>query len=59
MDRGIEVLKRPLLSEKSTTQTEQHNQVSFEVSTDATKLQVKQAIERLFKVKIVFLHFRL
>jgi large subunit ribosomal protein L23 len=48
----VNVIKRPILSEKSTTQTERFNQVSFEVSPAATKPQIRAAVEKLFKVKV-------
>ena len=48
----VNVIKRPILSEKSTTQTERFNQVSFEVSSAATKTQIRGAVEKLFKVKV-------
>jgi large subunit ribosomal protein L23 len=49
--RMYEVLRAPLVTEKSTHQSE-HNQISFKVSLDATKPEIKQAVEGLFKVKV-------
>jgi len=49
----MNVIKRPILSEKSTVQTERFNQVSFEVDPDATKSQIRTAVEKFFKVKVV------
>lgn len=46
------IIKRPILSEKSTAQTEANNQVSFEVSREANKSQIRQAVEKFFKVKV-------
>jgi large subunit ribosomal protein L23 len=48
----VNIIKRPILSEKSTLQTERFNQVSFEVSPDATKTQIRHAVEEFFKVKV-------
>ena len=45
------VLRRPLITEKTTNGSE-HGQVTFKVSADATKPEIKQAIEGLFKVKV-------
>jgi large subunit ribosomal protein L23 len=46
-----EVLRRPLITEKSTTlQTE--GKYAFEVAREASKPQVKQAVEKAFKVKV-------
>lgn len=52
MDRGLDIIKRPLLSEKSTQQSELLNQVSFEVALDSTKPQIRQAVQRYFNVKV-------
>jgi large subunit ribosomal protein L23 len=49
--RMYEVVRAPLVTEKSTHQSE-HSQISFKVSLDATKPEIKQAIEGLFKVKV-------
>ena len=49
--RMYEVLRAPLVTEKSTHQSE-HSQISFKVSLDATKPEIKQAVEGLFKVKV-------
>ncbi len=46
-----EVLRRPLITEKSTTLQAQ-NKYAFEVANEANKLQVKQAVEKAFKVKV-------
>ena len=50
-ERKFEVLRRPLVTEKSTMASE-HNQVAFEVAIDATKPEIKAAVEGLFKVKV-------
>lgn len=47
-----EVIKRPLDTEKFDRARDQLNQYAFEVDRRATKLQVKQAIEQLFKVGV-------
>ena len=47
-----DILLRPLVTEKTMTQSEEHNQVSFEVHPAANKIQVRQAVERLFEVKV-------
>ncbi|MBX3503013.1 MAG: 50S ribosomal protein L23 [Alphaproteobacteria bacterium] len=49
--RMYEVIRAPLVTEKSTHQSE-HSQISFKVSLDATKPEIKQAIEGLFNVKV-------
>lgn len=49
---NVNVIKRPVLSEKSTAQAEVSNRVAFEVAIGATKTEVKAAVERFFKVKV-------
>ena len=51
-ERLMTVLQGPVFSEKSTTATEMHNQVVFKVRTDATKAEIRQAVELLFEVKV-------
>ncbi len=46
-----EVLRRPLVTEKGTSLQTQ-NKYAFEVSNEANKLQVKQAVEKAFKVSV-------
>jgi len=41
-----------LVTEKSTTQREGQNQYSFMVDKRANKIEIKEAVERLFKVKV-------
>ncbi len=48
---NYDVIRRPVVTEKSTMASE-HNQVVFDVSIDATKPQIKEAVEGLFGVKV-------
>jgi large subunit ribosomal protein L23 len=48
-----QVIKRPLVTEKGTKQKEQANQLAFEVDRRANKIVVRNAIETIFKVKVV------
>jgi len=48
-----DIIQAPLISEKGTALAESVNQVLFKVRTDANKIEVKQAVETLFKVKVV------
>lgn len=50
-ERMYEVIRRPVVTEKSTLGSE-HNQVTFEVPLDASKPEIKAAIEQIFKVKV-------
>ena len=47
-----DVLIKPVLSEKATMLREQ-NKYTFVVSKDATKFQIKEAVRKLFNVKVV------
>ena len=49
--RMYEVIRSPLITEKTTNGSE-HSQVTFKVAADATKPEIKQAVEGLFKVKV-------
>ena len=48
-----DVIRAPLISEKGTQLTESANQVLFKVSSGANKIEVKRAVESLFKVTVV------
>lgn len=48
-----EVLKRPLLTEKSNVLTETENRYAFSVDVRANKLQIKEAVEKAFDVKVL------
>ncbi len=47
------IILRPLITEKSNLAKEQHNKVVFEVSQGANKKMIKEAVEKLFKVKVI------
>lgn len=46
------VLKAPLITEKTAAQTEKYNRYGFRVDTKATKNQIKEAVEKLYDVKV-------
>jgi large subunit ribosomal protein L23 len=48
---NYDVIRAPVVTEKSTMASE-HNQVIFDVAVDATKPQIKEAVEALFSVKV-------
>lgn len=50
--RLAQVLVAPVISEKATLVAEKHNQVLFKVLRDATKPEIKAAVELLFKVDV-------
>ncbi len=47
------VIRRPMVTEKSTRQKEESRQYVFEVHRDANKIEIQSAVERLFKVKVL------
>jgi large subunit ribosomal protein L23 len=51
-ERMYEVILSPVITEKATMASE-HNQVVFRVPIDATKPEIRAAVEGLFKVKVV------
>lgn len=51
-ERILKVLKAPHISEKSTMVAEKTNTIVFKVATDATKAEVKAAVEKLFEVEV-------
>ena len=51
-ERLMQVLLAPTISEKSTFVGDKNNQVVFRVADDATKPEIKAAVELLFKVKV-------
>jgi large subunit ribosomal protein L23 len=51
-ERVFQVLEGPHVSEKAAVVADLNNQYVFRVAIDATKLEVKKAVEQLFKVKV-------
>lgn len=47
-----QIIRRPLVTEKSTGMKDTGNVIAFEVSPGANKIEVKKAVEELFKVKV-------
>ena len=47
-----EVIRRPLITEKSTAMKDEKNTFAFEVDCRANKVEVKRAVEAQFKVKV-------
>ena len=55
-ERLLTVLLGPHISEKSTVVAETANQIVFKVRTDATKREIKDAVEKLFEVSVDAVH---
>jgi len=47
-----DIIKRPLITEKTNIQKENYNQMSFEVERNANRVEIKRAIENVFKVTV-------
>ena len=46
------IIRRPIVTEKSTIQREESNAVTFEVDRRANKIEIKEAVQRLFNVTV-------
>lgn len=53
MKAAHEIIRRPLITEKSTQQKEENRQYVFEVDPKANKIEIKLAVEHLFKVRVI------
>ena len=47
-----DIIKRPLVTEKSNIQKETANQLTFEVDRRANRIEIRRAIEQIFNVKV-------
>jgi large subunit ribosomal protein L23 len=47
-----DVIKKPLVTEKTTIEKDDRNVVAFEVCKNANKIEIKEAVEKLFKVEV-------
>jgi large subunit ribosomal protein L23 len=50
------VLKKPLITEKGNLMKDELNQITFEVERRANKIEIKEAVEKIFKVNVVKVH---
>ena len=53
MSTGFDILRRPLITEKTAYQSSKLNQYAFEVPIEATRTEVKDAVEKAFEVKVL------
>lgn len=56
MDNLYRTIRYPILTEKTTLQKEALNKVAFRVAPDATKRQIKGAVEQIFNVTVLKVH---
>jgi large subunit ribosomal protein L23 len=47
-----DIIVKPVMTEKSTTLTQTQNVITFQVAKDANKVEIKNAVETLFQVKV-------
>ncbi len=52
-ERMLQILKRPLVTEKTAAMSEKGNWIAFEVMKDSTKPEIRAAIERLYGVDVL------
>jgi len=52
MTNARNIIKRPLVTEKTIKSQDNHNTVVFEVTKDANKISVRQAVEEIWGVKV-------
>jgi large subunit ribosomal protein L23 len=50
------VIRRPIITEKGNLQKEEKGKVTFEVHPDANKQEIKAAVEKIFKVRVLNVH---
>jgi len=50
--RFYEIIKKPVITEKGTDDTARRNAYQFRVPVDANKVEIRQAVEKLFSVKV-------
>ncbi|MCQ9617804.1 50S ribosomal protein L23 [Paenalcaligenes niemegkensis] len=51
-ERLLQIILAPVVTEKATMVAEQNQQIAFRVAADATKPEIKAAVEQLFKVEV-------
>lgn len=52
-ERLHQIICKPVISEKTTAAADRRRQIVFQVLVDATKDEIRQAVEKLFEVKVV------
>jgi len=52
----FEVIRRPIVTEKAVSKKEAEETLCFEVAKDATKTEIRSAVQKIFKVKVADVH---
>jgi large subunit ribosomal protein L23 len=53
LDRCYQIIQKPVITEKASDDTAERNAYHFRVPLDANKVEIRSAVERLFKVKVL------
>ncbi|MCZ6598844.1 MAG: 50S ribosomal protein L23 [Planctomycetota bacterium] len=53
LERFYEIIKKPLITEKATDDSSANNSYHFRVPTNANKVEIRQAVEKLFDVRVL------
>ena len=53
MIKEYDIIRGPVITEKTTLQKEYHNQITFEVDIHANRVEIKDAIEKSFETKVL------
>ncbi len=53
LDRSYHLIRRPLVTEKATDESARRNAYAFRVPLGANKIEIRQAVQQLFKVKVL------
>jgi large subunit ribosomal protein L23 len=53
IDRAYQIIQKPVVTEKASDDTLKRNAYTLRVPVDANKVEIRQAVERLFDVKVV------
>lgn len=53
MDRYYDLVREPIITEQSMRMIEEFNRYTFKVQVDANKIEIKKAIEAIFKVNVI------
>ncbi|MCK4487362.1 MAG: 50S ribosomal protein L23 [Desulfobacterales bacterium] len=48
-----EIIRKPIITEKSTIQKEKDNQLTFEVDRKANRVEIRHAVEKIFDVRVI------
>lgn len=51
-----DIIRKPLITEKTTKQKETFNQLSFEVAPGANRVEIRRAVEKIFSVRVAAVH---